>query len=123
MKKLLNTSALAAFILLYIFAVSVENFTVINPVFLSNPDENTSGYFTDQSAHLFSHTNQSVEIIYNFVQNNFPDTRKLSRIYPAIIQVKANILEQKFVQFTFSERSFPLTFSKPDISYPFHYFL
>lgn len=123
MKKLAKISTLSVFVLLYVFAASVENLTVVNPSYLSNPSENTAGYFTDQSAHLFSHTNQSIETIYNFAGTNFPDKRKFSKVYPAIIVIKENILEQKFAQFTFAERSSPLIFSKPDISYPFHYFL
>jgi len=121
-KKLLESSAIAAIVMLYIFALSVENHSGV-PGDFNNPDQSTSGYFTSQSAHLFSHTNQSVETIYNFARTPFPDTRKFYKIYAVIVLVNDNILEQKFVQFTFAERNFPIPFTKPDIVYPFQYFL
>ena len=123
MNKLVKTFGLIGFVLLYIFAVSADNFAAINPTFLNTSTNTDSGYFKEQTTHLFSHTNQSVGSIYNFTETTSSTPKKLSNSQLVAVQVSDNILESKFVQYSESDRNFPLKFTKEDIIYPFHYFL
>ena len=122
MNKLVRTSAIIGFILLYIFAINIDTEISANAPFHSTPQESTSGYFKDQPSHLFSHTNQSFENIFNFTSTNFSESKKLSKIFPAVVRVTENILESKYVQYSIADISSPLKFTKKDIIYPFHSF-
>lgn len=120
--KFVKTSVLIGFILLYIFAISIDTNVSANASFLTKNQESATGYFKDQPSHLFSHTNQSFENVLNFTSTNFSESKRPFKAFSSFVQVTDNILESKFVQYTLADVSFPLKFTKKDIIYPFHFF-
>lgn len=86
-------------------------------------DSQSPGYFTDQSATLYSHTNPNVNVVYDFTSMSFPKLKDPSQSFEAIVSVSDQIANRKFLQYSLFNTNFPVAFSKPDIVFPFHHFL
>lgn len=122
MNKLAKPSAVLGFIFLYIFAISISTNIPANESFLNHSQGDSTGYFKDNPAHLFSHTNQSFENVCSFTSANFSDSKRFFKSYLSFVQVAENLMESQFVQYTVADLSFPLKFDAKDIIYPFHFF-
>src|SRR5690554_2841295 len=109
--------------MLYSFAVFTENEAAINASFFAKSDADSYGYFTDQSSALYSHTNPNVNVVYDFTSTSFPEVKDPSQSFKAIVWVSDRISNTKFHQYSLCNTNFPVAFSKPDIVFPFHYFL
>lgn len=109
--------------MLYSFAVFTENEAAINASFFAKSDADAYGYFTDQSSALYSHTNPDVKVVYDFTSTSFPKLKDPSQSFKAIVAVSEHLTNMKFLQYSVLNTNFPIVFSKPDIVFPFHYFL
>ncbi len=123
MKKVVKSASLIAVVFLYFFAMSIDSFTIIDFASPTNSDKNTTGYITDQNSGFLYHPNQNVQVIFNFAESASRNLKNLNELYLAASHGTANLLECQFSQYSNADSSFPISFSKPDIVYPFHYFL
>src|SRR5690554_6141413 len=109
--------------MLYSIAVFTENEAAINASYFSDADTHSAGYLTDQSSALYSHTNPNVNVVYDLSNTSFPETKDYSKSFKTIIAISDQIENRKFRQYSFFTICFPIPFSRPDIVFPFHYFL
>ena len=123
MKNALKIFGVLCITALYSMAVFTENEADINASFFLDSDAYSSGYFTDQSATLYSHTNPNVNVVYDFTSSSFPKVKDPLQSFKAMVSVSGHIANTKFLQYSLFNTNYPVAFSKPDIVFPFHYFL
>lgn len=123
MKNALKIFGVLCITMLYSMAVFTENEAAINASHFTHSEADSSGYFTDQSSTLYSHTNPNANIVYDFTSTSFPKIKDPSQSFKAIVSVSDQLANTKFLQYSLFTIYFPILFSKTDIIFPFHYFL